>query len=59
MIKLDRRLRSGLLVVLVLLIGLLGLSIAKRPQPGPSAEEIKRVDQQTPYDSGAANPPSQ
>lgn len=58
MVKLDRRLRSGLVVVLVLLVGLLGLSFAKRPHPGPSADEIMRLDQQTPYDSGAAHPPA-
>jgi hypothetical protein len=56
--RMPNRVRSALLVVVVLLLGLIGLSLFKQPHSGPSTDDLQRREQQTPYDHQGADPPS-
>jgi len=49
--------KAALLVVLVLLLGLMGLSFAKPPRSGPTMDDLLRHERQIPYDHQAAAPP--
>lgn len=55
--RMPKRIKSALLVVLILLLGLIGLSFARHPHPGPTADELQHREQQTPVDRQGANPP--
>ncbi len=55
--SMPRSMKSALLVVVVLLLGLMGLSFAKHPHPGPTPDDLQLHGQQTPFDHQAADPP--
>ena len=56
-VRLSRAAKAAALVVVMLLLGLAGLSFAKRPNPGPTTDDLLRSERQIPFDREAADPP--